>query len=449
MLSPEFLRFLFLALLALILILGAIRFAGGFLGLLGNLLRSLLDISIGLAGLGVVTIFFILLFRIDPMPYIRHFAYLLSFQQNVSFEDAIPIDLESSLNVARIEKVDTDSDGFDEWVVFYTYDRTAQSTGPIEAMVYDNDRGDPPVIFPYKLKPPGQEYLSEGTVSIEMHQVATSADNPDDPLEVVIDGGGTLSIFSFRQNSEDWEFPRDIPPRYQPIGFFRGSGGARLGNNNSVTVINRDGYERNQLVSRSIYELNPATNSYWFRYYEPTDLDRSLAAPVFTTIDFINSSPPANIYGSTYPEHIVMGFYASTCVAGNSTLCSETSALWEPGRFLAEDALTEYNNTNPDYFDLSSFQDTQSLAIKSLAYYPGLETDPDLLPTGGGRDVVTGEQGQLNVVEVSFAVNETPLKTVIFGIRLIGGEWKIIRRLPPADLPQSVTPVRVSTASAN
>jgi hypothetical protein len=40
--------------------------------------------------------------------------------------------------------------------------------------------------------------------------------------------------------------------------------------------------------------------------------------------------------------------------------------------------------------------------VKALQYFPQIETDPDLLTTGGGRDVVTGEQAQANAVDVVF-----------------------------------------------
>ena len=447
--SPETLRILFLLLLGFVILMALIRIGAAGIGLLGNLLRSLLDLAIGLAGVGLVVLFFILMFRIDPMPYIRQGAYYLSFQQNVAFQEAIPSNLIPNLNVTKVDKVDTDSDGFKEWVVFYTFDRRG-SVGPVMAMVYDNDRGNPPVIFPYSLLPPGRNYLTEGSASLEMLQLATYQDNPEnDPLEVIVRGGYTeLGIFRFRQNSQEWDFPRDAPPRYQSVGFFRGNGGVQLNDDKSVTVKDRNGYERSQLIVRSIYSLSPVTNTYWDKFYEPTELDRQLAAPTFSTVDFLNG-PPDNIYDSTYPEVIVLGFYAANCTGNNNTLCSSVSAGWDPRNFLAEDALTEYDNNNSGYFGLPGFKSIQRLAVTDLRYYPNLETDPDLLPTGGGRDVVTGEAAQQDVVDVTFVVNDVPYEPYGFRMRLVDGKWRITRRVITQDYPAQGAPVQISTSPRN
>ncbi len=436
--------------MAVVVVLAIIRIGAGIFGFLTQFARAALNVLIFLASVALITIFFILLFRIDPMPYIRHGAYLLSFQQLVSFEDAIPANLQPNLHVAKIEKVDTDSDGFDEWVVFYTYNRTPANTGPIGAMVYDNDRGNPPVIFPYHLLPPGRNYLSQNVnVSIEMRQITPDPNAPveQDPNEVVVSSWTELSIFGFRNNSEEWDFPRDAPPRYQPIGFFQGSGGVQLNENNNVTVIDKDQYERSQLVVRYIYGLNPATNTYWDQFYEPTELDRQLAAPTFSTIDFLDRTPPENIYGSSYPEQIVLGFYASTCVGDSGSVCSQTTASWDSSRFLTGDALSEFQNGNSGYFGLANFKDTRNLAVTNLRYYPNLETDRDLLPTGGGRDVVTGEAGQLNVVDITFVVNEVPADPHRFAMALVDGQWRIAQRLPYVDLPELTNPAQLSTSS--
>ncbi len=429
--GPEQIRVIFLVALFIVLVVLAVRFFTS--GTFSWLISTLLDIVLLGAILLTGTTFFLLLFRIDPMPYIRQGAYLLSVQQNVSFDAAIPPNLEQNLQVAKIEKVDTDTDGYKEWVVFYRFDRRGE-VGPIQGVVYDNDRGDPPVIFPYNLRPPGRDYLTEGQpfdFSLEMRPIGTTqSESETSPLEVVIESNTDLSIFRFRQNSTEWDFPRDAPPRYESIGFFRGNGGVSIDEINKVTVKDRDGYERSQLVTRSIYELNPITNTYWDRFYEWTELDRKLAAPVFATIDFLNG-PPDSILDSSFPEAIVLGFYASTCVGENETLCSSVSAGWNPGDFLAGDALREFQNNNPDFFGLPGFKGTQRLAVTDLRYSPSLETDPDLLVSGGGRDVVTGEQAQRNEIDISFKVNDAKLNTLRFKVDLVNGQWKITGQSKP------------------
>ena len=226
------------------------------------------------------------------MPMIRNLAYRMSFNQLVSFEHAIPTNLEDNLAVSNIMRIDTDGDNYSEWVVFYQFDLRGSSS-PVKAMIYDNDRGNPPIIFPYALTPPNRDYLSEGKVSFELKNVTSDRNGPGeaDLNEILVEGSKELGIFRFRQNSETWDFPRDAPPRYQPIGFFRGSGGVSFDETTKdVTVKDRGGFERSQLVNRSVYALNQTTNSYWDQYYDPKQLDRKLAAPVVSTIDFPGSS---------------------------------------------------------------------------------------------------------------------------------------------------------------
>lgn len=432
--SPEvriaFLVFLFLSGFLLLL-----RTRGALLQEL-NLFHVFTDFLLVPAILLTATTFFMLLFRIDPFPLIRSAAYQLSFQQNVSYADAIPANLEKNLEVTDVEKVDTDGDGFREWVVFYRFDRR-EGVSPIQVVIYDNDRGNPPVIFPYVLRVPGRDYLGEDQVTFDMQPVTADQNGPGnvDLEEILVKGNRELAIFRFRQNSDPWDFPRDAPPRYQPIGFFRGSGGASFNaDTKRVTVLDRNGFERSQLVARLVYELNPATNTYWNRFYEPSELDRELTAPTFTTIDFFGG-PPDDILNSAFPEKIVLAFYAATCREDAADLCPTTKSGWNPASFLAanSEALAEFNKTNPAYFGLTGpdFNSTAGIAISNLCYYPGLETDPDLFETGQGRDVVTGEQPQVGRVAIEFVANAAPSEAVMYEMNRLNGQWKIVRRVEP------------------
>ena len=68
-----------------------------------------------------------------------------------------------------------------------------------------------------------RDYLGEGGVAIELENVTSDENGPqgEDLAELLTKGINELGIFRFRQNSEFWDFPRDAPPRYQSIGFFR------------------------------------------------------------------------------------------------------------------------------------------------------------------------------------------------------------------------------------
>lgn len=434
------LRIVFLILLGITLFLGWLEFVAGnhqpdLPYLLGVLRGTLLLASF----LGTTALFFVILFKIDPYPYIRQSAYLLGLRELVLFDEAIPEELIGSLGVADVKRIDTDGDGFLEWVVFYEFD-LQNGRNPIKGVVYDNDRGNPPVIFPYALRPPNRDYLSEATtdsldkVAIRMEQVTGSSEQS----EVVISGDRSLNIFEFQQNSEAWDFPRDAPPRYIPIGFFRGSGGVSLDSSSkAVTVIDRDGFERSQLAIRSIftlrstvYKIDQTTTKTIESYLDEFDQTK-LAAPVLSTIDFFGT-PPNDILATAFPEKIVLAFYISTCgSSSDDDLCHRDTLSWQPDNFFAAngESAGAFPN-NPAYFGLASFGSTSNLAVTHLRYYPQLESDDDLLPSGCGRDVVTGESPRFNVVDIFFSTGSPPVEQARrFEMEHINGQWKIVRGL--------------------
>ncbi len=110
--------------------------------------------------------------------------------------------------------------------------------------------------------------------------------------------------------------PTDSPPRYVSIGFFTGSGGVTFDSDTKdVTVINHNQTTRSQISVRSMYALNPDTKTYWAGFDNQT-----LAAPIIQTIDFF-AGPPDDIFNTSYPENIVLAFYASTCGSADKSLC--------------------------------------------------------------------------------------------------------------------------------
>ena len=276
------LRILFLVSLGLSALLFFLR--KGAVLTLADIWQILVDFLLVLAAAGTVSTFYFLITRQNPVPLLRATGYQLGLQQLVSFEAAVPARLENNLEVQAINRVDTDGDGFKEWVVFYKFD-LHDEVSPVKGAIYDSDRGNPPVLFPYALRPPDRDYLSESGVKLELAQVTENMNdlNGQDLEELLIWGDNkTLTIFRFNENSEAWDFPRDAPPRYAPIGFFRGSGGVSFNEDTKlVTVQDRDGFERSQLAVRSVYALNLATNT----YLDTFDLTK-LAAPVVSTIDF-------------------------------------------------------------------------------------------------------------------------------------------------------------------
>jgi hypothetical protein len=416
---------------------------------LGDLMQIVINFLLLPSALATGALFFAIITRTDPMPLVRQGAYLAGFRQLVLFSDAIPQNLEDNLAVSDVRRLDTDGDGALEWVVFYQFD-LQDGRNPVQAVVYDNDRGNPPVIFPYALRPPNRDYLSEGSIHIETQQVIDGA--PE--RQVMVWGDNELNIFKFRQNSETWDFPRDAPARYIPIGFFRGSGGVQFDETSkNVTVIDRNGFERSQLAVRSVYALRQTlyriddqSTELIVSYLDDLDQTR-LAAPIVSTIDFFRN-PPADILETTFPEKIVLAFYAATCGVADQTLCRRASVDWRPRDFLAPagEAMTELEANNAPYFGLFGFSNSQNLSVTHIRYYPQLERDSDLLVQGGGRDVVTGEEAQFNVVDITFAIardGSVREETARFEMRLIEGKWKIVRRLP-LDMPPLGSPIEVA-----
>ena len=106
----------------------------------------------------------------------------------------------------------------------------------------------------------------------------------------------------------------------------------------------------------------------------------------------------------------------------------------------------EFKADNAQYFGLSGFNNTPNLSVTHIRYYPQLETDTDLLPQGRGRDVVTGEEGQFNVVDIIFVIargDAVREETARFEMQLVNGQWKIVKRLP-LDIPALGAPTEIS-----
>ncbi|MCL4295652.1 MAG: PKD domain-containing protein [Anaerolineae bacterium] len=449
--SPVWIRVAFLVALGLTALMFWIYFRPDF-----HLGQTLGTVLIIVGGLVTTALFLVLLFRINPFPFIRANAETMGLGQLVNFDTAfangLPDAVSANIGVVNVVRADTDADDFQEWVVFYLFDKRAQNS-PIHGAVYDNDRGNPPVIFPYQLQAPDRNYLSEQQVfgpNLTVQEVAADQNGPNgaNVPEIIVQGGYELTIFRFKENSDPWSFPTDSPARYQPIGFFRGNGGVSINLNQGaaaygqVTVIDRNGFERSQLAVRSVYGLvtGPDGNQTYLDPIPPLGGVGTprLAAPILSTVDF-HPAPPDEIFNTPFPEKIVLGFYAATCGAADNSLCNSDTVdpdlSWRPptgslNDFLAGEALAAFDAGNPGYFSLPAFSANSNILVSQLRYYPQLETDPDLLATGGGRDVVTGEQGQSGCVGINFTVNGSASQEAYYQLGLSAGQWKILRRVP-------------------
>lgn len=387
------------------------------------------------AALFTVGLFFMLIFRINPEEVVLQAITAIS-SRTVSFVSAVPSDMEQALQAKIVRREDTDGDGFEEWIVFYEYD--LQSVNPVQISIYDNDRGVPPIIFPYTLQNPNNEFIGQ-TASATQFWLANvtqdnngpNAENPDLP-EILVNGGGAFSIFRFNKANKDAVPPNQMPSatpfRYESIGYFWGDLGVSIGDTSPtkpVTVQNRDReiYNRSQLMVRYIYNLNPELDysSYYQRNCDPVRPETCvLASPVLKTVDFF-ATPPNDIFASQYPEKIVLAFYASTCATVDSSLCKWAEQNWNTNQFLHPDGDAVGGKSQPSYFGLNSLDRSRNLQVDRIDYFPmqgPVQT--------GGQTVETQD------VQITFTVDDSQVPQIIrLETRRDGsGEWKIFRRVP-------------------
>jgi hypothetical protein len=211
--------------------------------------------------------------------------------------------LPEGLQAQQVERLDTDSDGNLEWVLFYRYDmvegQEAQQFSPIAAVVYNADvpKGikEPPRIMPYSLHPPGESYLCENQCQARMDDVIAK----NDGLELVIEGIDAnelitdVAIFTWRGDEEAGAGS----PGYKCLGFFRTNGQVKV--NHDQVVVQERTDERSQLAVRRVYQ--PQDGSY-------LDANDQLRSPVESSVEFAFGKPK-DVALSPYPEKIVLAFY--------------------------------------------------------------------------------------------------------------------------------------------
>ena len=440
LLGIDALRWAFLISLAVTVVLFLIR-TGGAAPKLNDLFQIVIDFLLVPFALLTALTFFIIITGADATALRLQFSQFVSGERNVSFLDAIPPELQNTLSVAQVSRTDTDGDGFEEWVVFYEYDLKGGGS-PVAGVIYDNDRGVPPVVFPYLLRVPGRLFLSEfqRAVNFALQEITNEPNGPngENLPELMVFDGRQLSLFRFNKenllaNPDPAAPPNNNPVRYEAIGAFFGSGGVRFNDDTKeVTVNDRDKFNRSQLAVRSIYELQ--TDGLFPSYWDPvvqlgSDLIPTLAPPIMETIDFYTTAPQ-DIFTTRYPEKIVLGFYASTCGSQDKTLCRNSNEGWQPAMFVSGDseAGREVDNNNANYFGLDSLNSNQNITVSNIRYYPQIEVE-------SSEELATGPTPQKNVVDIIFKAGDAPEQGLRFAMDLVNGEWKISRKLDPGDTP--------------
>jgi len=232
-----------------------------------------------------------------------------TFDTWVSWADVVgPQEIQMAGRSHATLRLDTDGDGCKEWVVKYQYDMANPvDRSPVSVAIYDSDRGNPPVIYPYRLVLPQRDYAGEtnwyGTaISVGDFIKGDTTGRP----EILVRGygiPGEVSLFRYEPSRkvDEWMDPRNYPAVYRCIGTFRGDSVDGPDANNEVVVVTRF-YDRSQLAIKSRYTYNATRDSYL-----ATD-EKTLLTPVETWVDF-TFNEPWNVEKSEYPEKVVLAYY--------------------------------------------------------------------------------------------------------------------------------------------
>jgi hypothetical protein len=322
--------------------------------------------------------------------------------------------------------MDTDGDEEKEWVVFYQFD-LADGRSPYAGAIYDDDRGDPPVLFPYKLIPPDRNYLSEGAITIETQDVVGVLEDGKNQPEILVSGWRDglmrdLTIFRYRVNSLPSDPPTNNPPRYLVIGNFRGDGGVGYDPKSKKVMVVNLAHDRSQLAIKSVYEMDPIRQTYM-----GLEDASALSNPISETVTFAFGMPE-DIVDTPYPEKKVLAFYE---------LLGADDLKKDADKYLTGEALVRYKQKDWEYF---GFEGTEGdiegkihdLRVSQLDYSPDVEC--------ADRDIqCDGEPAHYSIARIAFAAwvdgkfvsTDTPVEWVTRNITTnsISGVWKMDHRI--------------------
>jgi hypothetical protein len=260
-----------------------------------------------------------------------------------------------------VQLLDADGDGKDEWIVFYRFDLVEGATGrqfsPIGAAVYNDDHGDPPVVFPYELHPPDRTYLGEQNCVAEVGDLITT----NAGLELLVRNFAEenlvvdLSVFHWYDHDQDdlSKNPSEERQGYECLGFFRGSGGITF--DGSRVIVKERTEERSQLSVKRVYDAREGS------YFQPGG--RELWPPVETSIEF-TFGVPEDVAQSPYPEKVVLAFYLAL---GQNNPLAQT--------YLSEASGLKDVVGSDSFGTAASGDQIQKVLVKRIVYMPDRERE--------------------------------------------------------------------------
>jgi hypothetical protein len=261
----------------------------------------------------------------------------------------------------EVQLLDADGDGKDEWIIFYKFDLVEGATGrkfsPIGAAVYNEDHGDPPVIFPYELYPPDRTYLGEQHCVAEVRDLIPTNAGPELLVsnfaeeDLVVD----LSVFHWKDDDKDdlTKNPSEERQGYECLGFFRGSGGIKI--DGRKVIVKERTEERSQLSITNVYTASESS------YFQPGG--RELWPPAETGIEF-TFGVPEDVTQSPYPEKVVLAFYLAL---GQNDPLAQT--------YLSEDGGLKDKMGADSFGTAASGDEIQKVLVKRIVYIPDREKE--------------------------------------------------------------------------
>ncbi len=304
----------------------------------------------------------------------------------------IPADLLPDRPGASVKRVDADSDGKLEWLVFYRFDQVGGG-GPVAAIIYDvaANAGQLPVLYPYKLRTPDQSYLAQQVPDWAMLDIMPEPGGVG-RKELVLSTANDLVIFQANGNVVNQ--PLDDPPLYRCIGFFRSDGGVMLDPESRRVTVTRLAYERSQLVKRDYYA--PVADGYFVTG------TTTLVSPLESAVGF-PGEVPSGILDTPYPEKIVMAFYKTL---GNPEL--KPTIL----EYLTTRASNEMAAGRLQYGSPYALDQINYAVVKEIGYLATQEDTPSTVVT-------------VDVVFVSKSGARSPLKEISWQLVRQESRWKM------------------------
>ena len=265
----------------------------------------------------------------------------------------------------EVQLLDADGDGKDEWIVFYKFDLVNGATGykfsPISAAVYNHDHGDPPVVFPYVLYPPGRRYLGEQNCVAEMKDLIASNEEPELLVSCFAEKElmSDLGVFHWYDHDKDdsSKNPGEGRQGYECRGFFHGSGGIKI--DGSKIIVKERTQDRSQLSVKNVYDYDVNVYDHGVKkssYFQPGE--RELRRPVETSIDF-TFEVPKDVTQSPYPEKVVLAFYLAL---GQDNPLAQT--------YLSEDSELKDAVRSNSFEIAASGEPIEKVLVKSIRYTP-------------------------------------------------------------------------------